>query len=946
MDAFLLGLSVDHTANRNISNMNLRVYLILLFGFFPFFSFAQWTNLTSGSFTRFEAQTVVHHNDLYVITGFTSGLKIVSALERYDVSSDTWTILSPMPLSSYETDPTEAGVTHMGVGLIGDSIWIAGGRTGSHPGTLTEEVWIYDINTDTWSAGPDLPLPLAGGGLVTLGRRIHVFGGFTSACNGDQSSYHLTLDVDEWLANPSSTWINERSVMPNPRNHLAATAFGGKIYAFGGQQGHDCCASGIPCGDDVTFAQRYDPLSDSWESLPNLPYARSHAEAAVFAMDGNIFLSSSETGVTTSHTTMELDLQTESWSINNSLELPDGILAPVIKPFGNQLFLLSGGYGGVNNPTDSAKVLGLSRTPQHTLGFSEDTVSFLVYQNGTTSGENFLWTVDGEATYALSNASASSWLTINQSGSDVGQFGVPVKVEVSASGLTEGVYYGQVKATGSGLHVLTSANTTFTPDSFVVRLEVGPSPDGILVMSSTDECEGVIVGSSSTRTISLTTPGAISVNISSISLGTPGEFQLLSPLPTSVSPGTSETVSVEYTPTGSGADTTEIIIVHDGPESPTTLRISCSANDPCTVPANWISVDLGSPTISGSGCESNGTYELEAGGKDIWSSADEGHFFGTQVVGDGEIIVRINSLDNVDSWTKAGLMMRTSLDDDSKNAFVCVTPGNGVAFQYRQSTGGSSSNTKSAGLLAPQWLRLTRVGNVLTGYFSSDGTSWNQVNGGNNPQTVELGDTVWVGLAMTSHDQTQLATAQAEQLSMTFSPSIFPVELLSFTGKAQQDRNDLYWESASETGFSHYEVTRMDKFGTFTYIGLVKGQGAGLYSWSDLAPLEGANVYRLSMVDLDGSVDYSPQIELTGAIPAPYSAIVFENQIQLTWNTDLDPVDLRVLDLTGRTVYEEQTIPSPGKEQTIRLSHLPTGWYHLQLSGKEELNGKSFLIRD
>ena len=926
--------------------MNLRVVLFFILGFSPLFSFAQWTNLTSGSFTRFEAQTVVHHNDLYVITGFTSGLKIVPSMERYDVSSGVWTILAPMPLSSYETDPTEAGVTHMGVGLIGDSIWVAGGRTGSHPGTLTEEVWIYDINTNTWSAGPDLPLPLAGGGLVTMGRRIHIFGGFTSACNGDQSNYHLTLDVDEWLNSPSETWVNERTSMPNPRNHLAATAFGGKIYAFGGQLGHDCCASGIPCGDDVTFAQRYDPLSDSWESLPNLPYARSHAEAAVFAMDGNLFLSSSETGVTTSHTTMEFDLPTETWSINSSLELPDGILAPVIKPFGNQLFLLTGGYGGVNNPTDSAKVLGLSRTPQHKLGFSEDTLSFLVYQNGVTSGENFLWTVDGEAMYSLSNVGTASWLTMVQSSSETGQFGVPVEVQVSASGLTQGTYYAMVKATGTGPDIITSVNTTFTPDSFVVRLEVGPSPDGILVMESTDACEGVIVGASSTRAISLSTPGAININVSSISLSNPGEFQLVTPLPTTVIPGSGETVSVEYTPGGSGADTTDIIIVHDGPESPTTLRISCSANDPCTVPANWVSIDLGSPTISGNACESGGTYEIHAGGTDIWSSADEGHFLGTKVSGDGEIIVRINSLDNIDSWTKAGLMMRTSLDDDSKNAFVCVTPGNGVAFQYRQTTGGSSSNTKSDGLLAPQWLRLTRVGDVLTGYFSSDGISWNQVNGGNNPQTVEMGDTVWVGLAITSHDQTQLANAQAEQLSMSFTPSIFPVELLSFEGKAQTDRNDLYWETALESGFSHYEVTRMDDYGSFSTIGQVTGQGAGLYTWSDLAPLEGINVYRLKMVDLDGSINYSSQIELSGAIPAPYNCVVWENQIHLTWNRDLDPVELRVIDLTGRSVFSEQTTPVPGKEQTINPTALPSGWYHLQVVSKEEIRGKSFLIRN
>lgn len=913
----------------------------------PLLVSAQWTNLANANEKKFEGQTVLHNGKVYSITGFNLGINIVSGMEVYDPALNNWTVLAPMPLSKHETDASESGVTHMGVGLVGDSIWVAGGRTGSHPGTLTDEVWIYNINTNTWSAGPDLPVALAGGGLVVLERTIHVFGGFSSACNGDQSSYHVTLDVDAWLANPAAIWENVRTPMPNPRNHIGATAFGGKIYAFGGQLGHDCCASGIPCGDDVTFADRYDPVSDSWESLANLPYARSHVEAATYTMDGHIFISSSETGVTTSNTTMEYNPDFNSWSINDALELPDGILAPILRPIGNSLYLFTGGYGGVNNPTDSAKVLSLSRTPSHTLGFSQDTVSFLIYQNGTEDGSNFLWTEDGVATYSLTAPAGPAWLSLtNPMTGTVDRLGKTTRFSVSAAGLTQGIYYTKVKATGSGPNVISPLNTVaFSADSFIVRLEVGPSPDGIIVMSSADACADIEVGSSSLRTISLATPGAIAVNITSITLSDPTHFQLGAPLPASIAAAGSENMNVTFTPLVSGSHSTDIIVTHDGTNSPTTLTISCSAVDPCTVPVNWVSVDIGNPLYAGSACESNGVYQMNAGGANFWSSADDGHFIATKVVGDGDIVIRMNSVENANDWVKAGIMMRTSLDDDSKNAFLGITPINGVQFQFRNTTGGSTNKAESKGLSAPIWLKMERIGNVITAYFSSDGNTWILVNGGNNPQTVVLGDTIWAGMAMSAHDDTQLSSSEGEFLSMTFSAATFPVELLSFSGKRVEEGVFLQWESASEEAFSHYEVTRLDENNAFQPIGKLEAQGTGLYQFTDYAVSARTNLYRLSMVDIDGSVAYSSTVEITDLSPKPFISTIENDQINITWQMESDDLQVRLIDLTGRIVWQESISPSVNATQQIDTQLLPTGWYHIQIVSKQAIEGQSLIIR-
>ncbi len=72
--------------------------------------------------------------------------------------------------------------------------------------------------------------------------------------------------------------------MPTPRNHLNTAVLGGKIYALGGQFGHDCS------GADQKFCHVYDPINNTWTRLTDLPAPRSHSEAATIAVDGNIYM--------------------------------------------------------------------------------------------------------------------------------------------------------------------------------------------------------------------------------------------------------------------------------------------------------------------------------------------------------------------------------------------------------------------------------------------------------------------------------------------------------------------------------------------------------------------------------------------------------------------------------------------------------------------------------
>ncbi len=144
-----------------------------------------------------------------------------------------------------------------------------------------------------------------------------------------------------------------------------------------------------------------------------------------------------------------------------------------------------------------------------------------------------------------------------------------------------------------------------------------------------------------------------------------------------------------------------------------------------------------------------GTYTMTASGEDIWATADEFHFAWKEVSGAVSIIAKVESLDNTHPFAKAGVMIRDTLDADSRNAAVLITPENGVRFQYRNTTGGITDRYFEEGLTAPQWVKLERTaGGLVRGYHSEDGVTWTQFN----LIQVRMDMPIYIGLALTSNE--------------------------------------------------------------------------------------------------------------------------------------------------------------------------------------------------
>lgn len=184
------------------------------------------------------------------------------------------------------------------------------------------------------------------------------------------------------------------------------------------------------------------------------------------------------------------------------------------------------------------------------------------------------------------------------------------------------------------------------------------------------------------------------------------------------------------------------------------LNLVSTENPPAGLPSPWISTDLGAVTPAGEATHSNGTFTIKGSGADIWESSDQFQYVYQPVTGDAEIIAKVASLTNTNTYAKAGVMFRETLTPTSKHAMTTITAAAGVEFLSRDAVAVPTIQQGAAGTF-PKWLRTVRSGNTFTSYTSDNGTTWTQIGTG---RTIAMANTIYVGMAVTSHNNGTLTT--------------------------------------------------------------------------------------------------------------------------------------------------------------------------------------------
>ncbi len=159
------------------------------------------------------------------------------------------------------------------------------------------------------------------------------------------------------------------------------------------------------------------------------------------------------------------------------------------------------------------------------------------------------------------------------------------------------------------------------------------------------------------------------------------------------------------------------------------------------------------------------TWTMGARCTDITGTADQLHFAYQKLSGNVTITAKVMALTNTSGAAKAGVMIRDTLNADSANVTVVMTPSTGVLFRYRPSAGATTTQVAAqTPLTAPQWVKLERNGNTFRAYYSANGNDWTQLGG---PTMVNLPADTYVGVCVASNNVNSTCTAIFSNVSLT-----------------------------------------------------------------------------------------------------------------------------------------------------------------------------------
>jgi regulation of enolase protein 1 (concanavalin A-like superfamily) len=168
----------------------------------------------------------------------------------------------------------------------------------------------------------------------------------------------------------------------------------------------------------------------------------------------------------------------------------------------------------------------------------------------------------------------------------------------------------------------------------------------------------------------------------------------------------------------------------------------------------WEAEDVGAVNAPGSSSYANGVFTSSGAGT-IWGTSDTFRFIDRPISGDVTIVARVTSLQDTNTFAKAGIMLRESAAADAAHVILNVRPTGDLEFMTRSGTAGATRFLATAFKQTPTWLRLERSGNVVTASLSLDGNSWTTVGS----TALEIGSAAVAGLVVGSAVANTPATA-------------------------------------------------------------------------------------------------------------------------------------------------------------------------------------------
>lgn len=264
-----------------------------------------WTDIADYPTTIMDAAVASHDGKVYVAGGYDGTFK-TQAAHVFDPATNSWNPIAALPQRLQASSAA----------FVGDTLYVVGGWDDfSNPST---HAYAYDPKADSWTRVADVPAGVAAAGTAVVSGRLYVIGGCTAACgNTSDAVYSYDPGNNSWSRQPdyptqaafiacggvtatvvcaggtgasSSTyaytpgnrgWI-QKADMPDDAWGAATATANGRLEVMGGA---------IDNGAAVTNqAFAYDPVSDTWSTLPDSNNAtyRSGAACGIYQIGGSL----------------------------------------------------------------------------------------------------------------------------------------------------------------------------------------------------------------------------------------------------------------------------------------------------------------------------------------------------------------------------------------------------------------------------------------------------------------------------------------------------------------------------------------------------------------------------------------------------------------------------------------------------------------------------------
>ncbi|MGD0941470.1 MAG: family 16 glycosylhydrolase [Terracidiphilus sp.] len=227
--------------------------------------------------------------------------------------------------------------------------------------------------------------------------------------------------------------------------------------------------------------------------------------------------------------------------------------------------------------------------------------------------------------------------------------------------------------------------------------------------------------------------------------------------------------------------------------------------DDTNLPAGWGNADIGGPAQAGFSTNSKGLWTVAGGGTGIAGSTRQFQLAYKALGRDGEISARVLSQSSKIAQAEAGVTIRNGRGSGASYAMMFISPDRSIHYR----AGGDENDVRTGDIIyngAADWIKVVRVGDVFTGYVSTDGTTWKAVG----QAKLAMRRDVLAGLLSTSSDNGSRNVAQFDNVDVTRSDAAWDGTAVTLPGVVQAEDFD----SGGE-GYSYAATMKHKGFSPF-----------------------------------------------------------------------------------------------------------------------------------